>query len=61
MVHVTTAALVLLAVAAAAQQELLQNPGFESPLTGHWEANGFTISLSSDAHSGRHSLKCSGR
>ena len=61
MARVATAVLALLLAVAAAQHELMQNPGFESPLRGHWEAHGFTISLSSDAHTGSHSLKSSGR
>ena len=61
MVHAAAAVLPLLAVVVSAQQELLQNPGFESPQAGHWEGTGFTISRSSDAHSGSYSLKSSGR
>ncbi|PVD19724.1 hypothetical protein C0Q70_20215 [Pomacea canaliculata] len=44
-----------------AQQNLLLNPGFESPLDGHWEAEGFTFSLTNDAHSGEYAFKSSGR
>ncbi|KAK7116827.1 anti-sigma-I factor RsgI6-like [Littorina saxatilis] len=45
----------------SAQQNAVQNHGFESELRGHWESDGFSISRSSDAHGGSHSLRCAGR
>ncbi|XP_070177546.1 anti-sigma-I factor RsgI6-like isoform X1 [Littorina saxatilis] len=44
-----------------AQENLVQNPGFESPLSGHWKAVGFSIARSSDAYNGSYALKCTGR
>ena len=42
-------------------QNLMQNPGFESGMTGHWEAAGFTMTISNDAHSGTKAGKFTNR
>ncbi|KAK7444113.1 hypothetical protein BaRGS_00040429 [Batillaria attramentaria] len=57
----TWAVLLVLLPVFAVQQELFQNPGFESPLSGHWEGVGFTLTRTSDARSGSSAIKCSDR
>lgn len=56
----SVALLVFLPVLVLAQ-EMMQNPGFESPLAGHWEAVEFNMSTTGDAHSGSSALKATGR
>ena len=46
---------------AQSARNLMQNPGFESGMTGHWEAAGFTMTITNDAHSGSNAGKFTNR
>ena len=58
---VSLAVAAVVADGATAAPNLMQNPGFESHLGGHWEFSGFHVTVDNDHHEGRRSLKCTQR